>query len=437
MNDSSLLALLLALAIGILIGAVGAWLVMRARADGTGVDGSLADERAARALQASSEHLLALASERFERDAARREAVDSARSEQLSRTLAPITHTLASLETSVARTESARQKAEGDLSAQLRDLSQRAVDLGQGTNALVAALKAPTSRGQWGEVQLRRIVEAAGMLEHTDFDTQSSGKNVGGDARQRPDLVVHLSQGRTIVVDAKAPMDAYLRAMQAVDPKERATLLKDHARALRSHVNQLSSKAYWAGLGDSPEFVVLFVPSDGLLAGALEADPGLLDGAFLLDVVVASPATLMALLRTVAHTWRTDALNKDALTVLDAGREVHKRLGTMSGHLAKLGRQLDGSVRAFNDTVGSYQSRVMPAARAMENLQVVGAALDDIEPVTQHSRDVIEPEASPAQSPGRDSREQSPRATSPASLDGSPTLRDIAEASAESRPVPE
>ena len=392
MNFSTLVTVLLPLLIGAALGAAVMWILMRervraaeARASANGTD---IEALAARAVNASSTQLLQLASERFDRDSARREAVDAARSEQLARTLSPISETLTSLERSVARTEAARQKADGDLASQLKNLSERTRDLGMGANALVTALKAPTSRGQWGEVQLRRIVEAAGMLEQTDFTEQLSGKNVSGEKNQRPDLVVHLSHGRTIVVDAKAPMDAYLRAAQATEKNERAKYLAEHARALRSHVTHLSSKSYWASLGDSPEFVVLFVPSDGLLAGALEADPGLLDGAFTLDVVIASPATLMALLRTVAHTWRTDALNQDALRVLEAGREVHKRLGTLGGHLAKLGRSLDSSVRAFNNAVGSYETRVVPAARSMEELHIVGGALEGVEPVTQLAREV-------------------------------------------------
>ncbi|SHW78646.1 DNA recombination protein rmuC [Mycobacteroides abscessus subsp. abscessus] len=392
MNFSTLVTVLLPLLIGAALGAAVMWILMRervraaeAKASANGTD---IEALAARAVNASSTQLLQLASERFDRDSARREAVDAARSEQLARTLSPISETLTSLERSVARTEAARQKADGDLASQLKNLSERTRDLGMGANALVTALKAPTSRGQWGEVQLRRIVEAAGMLEHTDFTEQLSGKNVSGEKNQRPDLVVHLSHGRTIVVDAKAPMDAYLRAAQATEKSERAKYLADHARALRSHVTHLSSKSYWASLGDSPEFVVLFVPSDGLLAGALEADPGLLDGAFTLDVVIASPATLMALLRTVAHTWRTDALNQDALRVLEAGREVHKRIGTLGGHLAKLGRSLDSSVRAFNNAVGSYEARVMPAARSMEELHIVGGTLEGVEPVTQLARDI-------------------------------------------------
>ncbi|CAM4048206.1 DNA recombination protein RmuC [Helcobacillus massiliensis] len=332
---------------------------------------------AAKAAQESSQQLLALTDERYSRDHARTSAA-----------LAPIGQSLEQLQQSVARTEAARSRSEGDLTAQLRRLSQTTADLTHGTAALTSALKAPSSRGQWGEVQLQRIVEAAGMLEHTDFSTQARGRSADGDREQRPDLVVHLSQGRSIVVDAKAPMDSFLRAVDAQDPSERAAQLQAHARALRMHVSSLSAKSYWAGLGDAPEFVVLFVPSDGVLAAALEADPGLLDGAFTLDVVIASPATLMALLRTVAHTWRTDALNRDALEVLSRSRELHKRLTTMGRHFTKLGRSLDGTVKTFNDVVGSYQSRVMPTARSIEELAAMGKPLAEPGPVTSRAREL-------------------------------------------------
>ncbi len=340
---------------------------------------------AARAAQESSQQLLTLTEERYSRDHARTSA-----------TLAPISQSLEQLQQSVARTEAARNRSEGELTAQIRSLSLSAAELTQGTSALASALKAPSSRGQWGEVQLKRIVEAAGMLEHTDFTTQSSGQSADGERGQRPDLVVHLSQDRSIVVDAKAPMDAFLRAMDAEDPAERTQQLQAHARALRMHVSALSAKSYWAALGDAPEFVVLFVPSDGVLAAALQADPTLLDGAFTLDVVIASPATLMALLRTVAHTWRTDALNKDALDVLARSRELHKRLATLGGHFAKLGRALDGSVKSFNEVIGSYQSRVMPTARSIEELVAMGKPLSEPTSVTTRTREV--PTSTPADS---------------------------------------
>lgn len=411
MNAS--VALLLGLLLGIALGVLGAWLVLRERIAMTqrmterlGSDRTGLDAAAAQAVRESSGQLLALAGERFDRDSARREATDHAREATLQRTLGPIVESLGQLERSMARTEAARQQADGDLTAQLRELARRSQELGRGTNALTAALRAPTARGRWGEVQLRRIVEAAGMLDHVDFTEQHSGRAVSGDAGQRPDMVVHLAGDRHVVIDAKAPMDAYLDAIEADDPQTSASSRRAHAKALRGHVDRLGAKAYWSALGDSPEFVVLFVPSDGVLAAALEADPGLLEHAFSQDVVVASPATLVALLRTVAHTWRTDALNRDARTVLDAGRELHHRLGTMTAHLSRLGRALDTSVASFNDTVGSLQSRVLVTARRFEEMSLVSSPLEDPEQLTRRARRLSEEEiadlAGGSRSEGRD-----------------------------------
>ncbi|PZP17512.1 MAG: DNA recombination protein RmuC [Brachybacterium faecium] len=376
--------LLLGLALGAALGAIVTWLVLRER--------MRAREEQHRAGADASTHLLRLADERFERDAARRDAAEEEREVELQRTLAPITATLSHLERSLARSEAARIDAEGALRAHLGQLAQRAQSLETGTNALTAALRAPTARGRWGEVQLRRIVEAAGMLEHVDFSEQLAGTRADGDKGQRPDLVVHLSGDRHIVVDAKAPMDAYLDATEEPDPARAAARRTAHAKALRHHVGVISSKAYWKALGDTPEFTVLFVPSDGVLAAALETDPALLDDAFAREVVIASPATLVALLRTVAHTWRTDALNRDAREVLEAGRELHHRLGTFTAHLGKVGRSLDSSVAAFNDAVGSLQSRVMVTARRFEDLGLPGTRLDEVEQLERRARTLDEAE---------------------------------------------
>ena len=370
--------LLLGIVLGAALGAVISWLVMRERV-------RTLDQQQRAGVDASG-HLLRLADERHERDVARRDAAEEEREGELQRTLAPITTTLAHLERSLARSEAARVDAEGALRSHLNQLAQQAQSLETGTSALTAALRAPTARGRWGEVQLRRIVEAAGMLEHVDFTEQLAGTRADGNAGQRPDLVVHLSGDRHVVIDAKAPMDAYLDATEETDPVRAATRRKAHAKALRHHVGVISSKAYWKALGDTPEFTVLFVPSDGVLAAALETDPILLDDAFGKDVVIASPATLVALLRTVAHTWRTDALNRDAREVLDAGRELHHRLGTFTGHLGKVGRSLDSSVAAFNEAVGSLQTRVMVTARRFEDLGLTGTAVDEVDQLTRRAR---------------------------------------------------
>jgi DNA recombination protein RmuC len=387
--------LLLGILLGAAMGAVVTWLIMRERARSL--------ELRQRAGSDASTQLLRLADERHDRDVARRDAVEEEREAELQRTLSPITTTLAHLERSLARSEAARIDAEGALRSHLGQLAQRAQSLETGTSALTAALRAPTARGRWGEVQLRRIVEAAGMLEHVDFTEQLSGTRADGDSGQRPDLVVHLSGDRHVVVDAKAPMDAYLDATEETDPVRAASRRKAHAKALRHHVGVISSKAYWKAIGDTPEFTVLFVPSDGVLAAALETDPTLLDHAFGKDVVVASPATLVALLRTVAHTWRTDSLNRDAREVLDAGRELHHRLGTFTGHLGKVGRSLDSSVAAFNDAVGSLQTRVMVTARRFEDLGLTGSPLDEVDQLTRRARTLDEAEiadlAAPEEAP--------------------------------------
>lgn len=398
-----ILLLLAGLLVGAALGVVGTVLVQR--------------DRAARRPAAAdpSRALLDLAGERFERDAARREATDQARDAQLQRTLAPISATLGQMEQALARTEQQRLQAEGMLRQQLGQLAARTEQLDHGTSALTAALRAPTARGRWGEVQLRTLVEAAGMLEHVDFSEQLAGRRADGEKGQRPDLVVHLSGDRHLVLDAKAPMDAYLDALEEPDPDRAAGRRRAHAKALRGHVDAVATKAYWKGLGDTPEFTVLFVPSDGVLAAALETEPGLLEHAFGKDVVLASPATLVALLRTVAHTWRTDALNRDARAVLEAGRELHHRLGTFTGHLGKVGRSLDSSVAAYNEAVGSLQSRVLVSARKFEELGLAGTALDEVDQLTRRARTLEDQEiaelATGDSAPGSEDRRAADRRT--------------------------
>ncbi|WP_270408929.1 DNA recombination protein RmuC [Brachybacterium paraconglomeratum] len=394
--------LLLGLVLGALLGAAVTFIVLRER-----MRSALTQSRAG---EDSADRLLRLADERHERDVARRDAAEEEREAELQRTLAPLTATLAQLERNLARSEAARAEAEGALRNHLGELGRRAQSLEQGTTALTAALRAPTSRGRWGEVQLRRIVEAAGMLEHVDFSEQLGGTRADGEKGQRPDLVVHLSGERTLVVDAKAPMDAYLDAVEEQDPKRARARRTAHARALRHHVDQIAGKAYWKALGDTPEFTVLFVPSDGVLAAALESAPDLLEHGFAKDVVIASPATLMALLRTVAHTWRTDSLNRDAREVLEAGRELHHRLGTFTSHLGKVGRSLDSSVAAFNEAVGSLQSRVMVTARKFEDLGLAGTAVEDVEQLTRRARTLEEDEIAQLASPERPADDRRGRA---------------------------
>jgi DNA recombination protein RmuC len=287
--------------------------------------------------------------------------------EAVSRAVAPLHETLRRYEARVAELERDRTEAYTELrtiSGELRDE----------TKQLVAALRAPQVRGRWGEHQLRRIVEAAGMLEHCDFAEQVSA-TVDGDgdqARQgvRPDLVVRLHGGRSVVVDAKAPFDAYLTAMEARDEAGRDRHLEAHAGALRRHVDQLAAKSYWAAFAQAPEFVVLFVPADAFMDAALQRDPTLLEHAFARNVVLATPATLVALLRTVAYAWRQEALARNAATVHTLARELYGRLSTMNEHLTKLGGSLGGAVSAYNKAIGSLEARVLVSARKLAELGV-------------------------------------------------------------------
>jgi DNA recombination protein RmuC len=269
----------------------------------------------------------------------------------------------------LAGIERDRATAHGELREQVGTVGQTSALLRQETAALVTALRTPHVRGRWGEVQLRRVVEVAGLVEHCDFVEQPSGTTADG-ARVRPDLVVTLADGRQVVVDAKVPFAGYIEAVQATDQAIRAQRIAEHARQLRTHIDALAARHYPTAFGSAAPFTVLFVPSDGFLITALEAEPTLLEHGFARDVIVATPSTLLALLRTVAYSWRQERLAQDATAVLEVGRTLHARLSTLSGHLTRLGSALGSAVGRFNDTVGSYESSVLVAARRFDSLGV-------------------------------------------------------------------
>jgi DNA recombination protein RmuC len=292
---------------------------------------------------------------------------------EFSRLVAPLTATLSKVEQQVAAVERERVDAYAGLREQVRMAHDTSEQLRTETSQLVTALRAPQVRGRWGEHQLRRIVEAAGLLEHCDFTEQPVSTTADGTLR--PDMVVTLAGGKHVVVDAKVPFNAYLEAMESRDEATRSGRLAAHARALRGHVDALSAKAYWERFEPSPEFVVLFVPADTFLDAALQWDATLLEHAFARDVVLATPSTLMALLRTIAYTWRQDALAQNAADVHALGRELHSRLATMGGHLTKVGSSLNTAVTAYNSAVGSLEGRVLVTARRFADLQVTTAEL--------------------------------------------------------------
>lgn len=287
--------------------------------------------------------------------------------------LAPVQKNLDALQNKVTEIEEGRKREMGALGQQLKGLGEQQTRLDKETNALSAALSNNKIRGAWGEAQLRNIVESAGLLEHVDFDTQVVVKDAAGHD-QRPDMVVHLPGGKTIPIDAKVPYSDYQRACtipdtaSPADLARRAELMRAHAKAMREHVRVLGDKAYWQAFSTAPDFVVAFIPNEALLQAALETDPTLLDDAFARKVALTSPVTLWAVLKSVAYAWQQQSLTDDAKTLFDLSRELYERFAKLGEHATKLGTQLTRTVAAYNAFVSSLESRVLPTARKLQNL---------------------------------------------------------------------
>ncbi len=293
---------------------------------------------------------------------------------------AVVRHSLEGLQSQMRQLQEQRVSWQAQLQQQVADVRHSTDLLRKETGALGTALRRPQVRGRWGELHLRRAVELAGLVSRCDFDEQVTVHDTGAGAL-RPDLVVNLAGGRQVVVDAKVPLDAFLDVAEAEDDDERAAHLSRHARQFRQHVDTLGGKAYWRSLPGSPEFVVLFVPAESFLSAALEAEPALIEYAAERKVVLATPTTLIALLRTVAHGWTQESLAERAQEIHRLGRELHERLGTLGGHLDKVGRSLGAAVSSYNQAIGSLESRVLVSARRFTDLEVTDADLEAPKPV--------------------------------------------------------
>jgi DNA recombination protein RmuC len=299
----------------------------------------------------------------------------------------PMRETLARVELQLRESDDARIRSHAALAEQVEFTRLGAEQLREQTSALVTALRRPEARGRWGELQLRRVAELAGMAAHVDFDEQ-----VIVEGGQRPDMVVRLAGGKNVVVDSKVSLAAYLDASSAGDESARDNRLAAHARHLRAHVDQLGSKAYWSALPQSPEFVVMFVPGEAFLAPALEYDPGLLEYALARRVHLATPTTLVSMLRTVQYAWQQQALSENARAVFDVGRELYDRLSGLGKHMDKLGRSLTSSVAAYNATIGTLETRVLVSARKLSALGITDAELTAPGAVTDTPRPLSAPE---------------------------------------------
>ena len=287
------------------------------------------------------------------------------RTEEIKRSLDPIAQHLGRLGEQVLKLDQDRRTSQGQVRQLFESMSAEVLRLREQTGSLASALKRPQVRGAWGEMQLRNCVAAANMTEHVDFVSQVTVSDSEG-GRLRPDLVVHLAADRDVVVDAKVPMDAYLRALETSEEIEQRELLRQHGRQTRQHIDALASKAYHAQFESSPAFVVMFIPNEGVYCAALEAEPTLLEHGAARGVLIATPATLIALLHASYYGWRQEKIAESAREIAAAGRELHKRIATFLDPYAKLGRQLSSAVNAYNQGAGSLDARVMPQLRRLE-----------------------------------------------------------------------
>ena len=357
------------------------------------IDGQLAERfqaMSAQALDRSATMFLEIAEGRLSAANAKAAGELETRRAAVEHLVQPLRDTLAKVEDQLRQTEEARHLSHAALTEQMKITRQSSEDLRAQTQALVTALRRPEARGRWGEMQLRRVVELSGMAPRCDFDEQVSVQTAEGVLR--PDMVVRLAGGKNIVVDSKVSLAAYLEAAETSDEVIRAARLDAHARHLREHVDRLAAKSYWATVSPAPEFVVLFIPGEAFLAPALEHDPALLEHAMARKVHIATPTTLVTMLRTAQYAWQQDALAENARAAFDLGRELYERISSLGRNMDRLGRALTTAVTTYNQTVGSLESRVLVSARRLSQLGVVEGELETPGLIEEATRTLSAPE---------------------------------------------
>jgi DNA recombination protein RmuC len=344
------------------------------------------DSVAGASLRSNSEVFLKLAREHLGQHQQSAAAALTEREKAIEQMLLPIRETLGKTEQQILRIEKERAEIFGNLKSSIEAVTLGQQALQKETRTLVNALRRPEVRGRWGEMTLRRLAELAGMVEHCDFNEQVSVRTEEGNLR--PDMLVHMPDGRDLVVDVKTPLDAYLEAVDATSDELRAAALRRHAQAVTERVRQLGAKSYWSQFEKSPDFVILFIPGDQFLSAALAEAPSLLEDAIRQDVIIATPSSFVALLKAVAYGWRQMALAQNAETIRTLAEDLYKRLAVFASHLAKLGRNLGSSVDAFNSAVGSLERQVLPGARKFTELGVrPEREIEPLEPIDRLTRE--------------------------------------------------
>jgi DNA recombination protein RmuC len=389
---TSLVAAIGGLLAGLAVAALAAWLHGRRSARALALIEARArdsfQQLASSALRENTDFFLKLAHESFGREQAGMQGLLQQREAAFHALLTPLRSALERTEAQASALERERRDAYATLRTQLETLTQSQGALQRETHNLVTALRRPEVRGRWGELTLRRVVELAGLSPHCDFTEQDSRETPGGVLR--PDLVVHLPEGRELVVDAKTPLDAYLAAIDAPSEELRAAALARHAAQVEARIRELAAKAYWSQFACSPEFVILFLPGDQFLSAALAERPELLETALRESVIIATPSTLIALLKAVAYGWRQATVAANAAQIRDLGQELHRRLERFVAHLGKAGRQLGVAVDSYNAAVGTFERQVLPGARRFTELGAAGgdplAGLEPVEALVRSAR---------------------------------------------------